>query len=116
MVSSGLSRHSSATGCTRKEASRQRKICCDPYTRRRLIVQLKKLGIYVLFLLATILVCVILTSCYRRSVIVLPSDYLLHDKSEFPCIPDGYYVISKTFYDELNEKIIICRERLLNNP
>lgn len=65
-----------------------------------------------LFLLGTICLVVILSSCSKR-ISEIPSDQLIHDNREYPSVPDGYYVISKEKYEGMIEHLELCKEIVL---
>lgn len=64
------------------------------------------------FLLMIMILSAISISCSKRIVKEIPSDYVIHDKTEFPCVPDGYLVISKANYDEKVNQLVNCRETI----
>lgn len=65
------------------------------------------------FLIMIISATAMLASCSKQ-ISVIPNDYVIHGKEEFPCIPDGYLVISKAKYDNDQELLGLCKESLLN--
>ena len=54
------------------------------------------------------------SSCGRKEVRILPSDYVTHDRSEYPSIPPGYMVISITKYNQMVRREIECEAVLVN--